>query len=62
MDETLSSVFAQENGTTGEVLVFDGGSTDGTLDILRHMPGVWRTLKAYPTAGRPTPSIKVLPE
>ena len=34
LHETLESVFAQP-GVEAEMLVFDGGSTDGTVDILR---------------------------
>ena len=35
IEDTLRSVFSQENGAAYEVLVMDGGSTDGTVDILR---------------------------
>jgi len=35
LGETLESVFAQRGGVEREVLVFDGGSTDQTLEVLR---------------------------
>ena len=41
---TIESVFAQTGDFTVEYLVVDGGSTDGTLDVLERYRGELRTI------------------
>lgn len=51
VERTVRSVLGQEGGFDLEYLVFDGGSTDGALDVLRRYEGRLR-LVVEPDAGQ----------